>query len=129
MSATGSLRPSPSGDRVQPGEKAWPRLPLGEIVDHNPFAYPAVLLPSETSLVAVETPLGENGLNLQAEAVRRQELLESWQASEPSVIYESPSGVVALIGTQVVREGDVLDDVVQVVSVDANGIVFELVED
>lgn len=114
-------------DLPQRRRQAWPVLPLDEIVDSNPFAYPIALRPLQTSTVGAETPPTEEQFEAHAEQSRRQKLLRDWQAIEPTVIYRSKLGTVALIGTQVIKEGDVLDDVVQVLSVDNQGVVFALV--
>ena len=109
-----------------PGQASWPHLPIEEIVARNPFAYPTEFVPTKPKMLASQAQTPEMDQDQITELTRRQKLLEEWQSAQPTAFYRSESGVVARIGSQVVREGDVIDGIIKIEKLGPEGVIFKL---
>lgn len=99
----------------------WPTMPLGEILAHNPFAFPDALLP----VPAEPPPVPQRPVTLEdVESANRQELLDQWQSAQITAFYRSKEGPVAIVRSRVLSEGDVLEGGLRVIEIRPDGITY-----
>jgi hypothetical protein len=108
----------PADSRALPSRtKTWTELSLAEITAFNPFVLPEAtkepepsdVLPSETeSQVENVTPAAPP--------------LEKWELERVSIIYQGPTGPLAVIGDKTVGIGQMLDENTLVVDIRDDGV-------
>ena len=106
---------------VLPPPKDWPAMPLEEILQNNPFAWPDELAPKA---LQSDTAVAGSGGESPQDATR-QELLDQLTAAGVSAYYESGQGVVALVGTRLLRVGDVIDGQIRVLRIEPEQVTYE----
>lgn len=120
-------------------------VPLETTLTHNPFAYPEALKTVESS--SAGAAIGSGALQVfqfpalhavadvesapdpdspaDLESAQRQSLLEQWRAAEMKAYYFSGGQPVALVGTEVLHEGKILNECVRVVEIRSDAVVYD----
>lgn len=107
----------------------WPQLALEQILDHNPFAFPIELVPTVPTSTADLPPAEPDPVLEEPEEPEtdfRQELLKQLQATPIAAYYQSKQGAVAMVGDRLLREGDVIEEAVEVQQILPDRIVYRL---
>ncbi len=100
-----------------------PQISLESMLARNPFAFPTMLAPAEA--VVETTLIDPMPSEFDIELEQRQHLLEQWRSMEMTAYYHSGRQPVAMVGTRVLREGDILDGGVRVVEIHSNEVTYE----
>ena len=114
----------------------WPKVSLDEIIKHNPFSGPAVT-PDVATIETVTSPVEEEPPSATADETEREEieqerqrkaatLLAEFQSQKVKMVLRTNNKVAAVIGDQLVHEGDVIDGI-RIVSILSNGVVVEAI--
>ncbi|MBM4077564.1 MAG: hypothetical protein FJ267_18210 [Planctomycetes bacterium] len=105
----------------------WPSISVTEIVRHNPFECPLVLKPIvpkiEQTPLEVPDDTSEDELPRYAEEVR-----EALDGKRLTALVQTPKGLVALIGDDVVRTGDRVGERLRVAAIREKGVILELID-
>ena len=113
---------SPGSASPQPARE-WPNLPLSEILAHNPFSMPEELVPNPHSSSVVDAAIPSDA----SPAISpRKQILEELSELEVTAYYKSENGAVAILGDRLIREGDLLEEVVRVIAIRPDGVVLAL---
>ena len=108
-----------------PPPKDWPSLSLGEVLENNPFAWPKELAsPAQIT----DSKFGDDVSADAGDDPQRQELLDQLASAGVSAFYESNQGAIALVGTRVLRVGDVIEGKLRVLRIDPEQVTYEPVE-
>jgi hypothetical protein len=119
------------GRKLQEAGRPWPTLESKEVLSYDPFAAPAGLSPDNA---AADSALEEN---LEAEAAARQAEAAERRAEQErtltklqgqgvtAIVGTTKRGRVAVVGSQVVRVGDVLEGF-RVIAIEPEGVVLQL---
>lgn len=108
----------------------WPVLPAADMLAHDPFAVPATFFDQESSAVkrpqrdAANGPAGQLAAMMQKQAELEQALAGLEQEGVKAVISDGRNGHVAVLGSQTVHVGDLLDGF-RVVAIERDGVVLE----
>ena len=115
--AVQAAQPSRDAGKGHDASRPWPKLELAEVSAHDPFAVRTpVAKPPEPPATTAES---------EADRTQQDQLLEQLrEQGVQAVIGGSRHGNAAVIGSQIVRVGDVLDGF-RVVGIEADGVVLE----
>lgn len=100
----------------------WPESRLEELLEFSPFGFD---LPAEDSSGIEVEPAVSEAVNSAPEAIET----ESTAATRlrPKAIYQSQHGPVALVGSRIIRVGDVLDDGSRVIAIGDRELILDRV--
>ena len=115
--AAQSAQPSEDAGKGHDASRPWPKLELADVSAYDPFAVRTpVTKPPEPPATTAESD---------ADRAQQDQLLEQLrEEGVQAVIGGSRNGNAAVIGSQIVRVGDVLDGF-RVVGIEADGVVLE----
>lgn len=113
--------------------RAWPERKLADVLQHDPFATPELLIPRD------EASATDADLERQAQAAARREELARKRAEQDrfaerlqkegvrALVGSARNGRAAIVGGETVRVGDVLGEF-RVIAIEADGVVLERLE-
>jgi hypothetical protein len=102
-----------------PPRKPWPRIPLAEILDHDPLTIPPWLAPPSPAAA-------ESAKSSDPEKDAQRQRLLAWdklRGQGVGLVLITPDGPVATVGDRQVRVGDVIDGF-RVEKIDGQGLVL-----
>ena len=117
---------SPKSGKAQETAPPWPTVDLSDVLEHDSFAASATFSSRRDSAAANRKP----GPSAREEELARrraeqdQSLEELRQQGVKAVVGSTRRGHAAIIGSQTVRPGDVLDGF-RVIAIDSDGVVLE----
>lgn len=126
---------TPTGQpEAPPAKPPTPILPdvrsVGRIAAENPFARPAALLPKPES-PPIPDQSAEESAEVEVEAAETEPVPDPWEGvrtrwetKRVSVVLRAGNGLIAVLGDETVRVGDVLDGV-RVVEIRPDGVLLE----
>ena len=104
----------------------WPSASLDQVLRHNPFAAP----PALTHLMKPSTSPGPIA-TVKTLAVTNEDLTEELRSAMKGKklhgLIQTSRGFIALVGDDVVREGDLIGERVRVKSIQSKGVELELI--
>jgi hypothetical protein len=129
--ASGGMETTEQRGKLPPSGRSWPTLEPKQVLSHDPFRVPAdFTADEETAGPTSETELDPEAASRQAEAARRQAeqqrtLAKLREQGVTAIVGTTKGGRVAVVGSQVVRVGDVLEGF-RVIAVEPDGLVLQL---
>ena len=106
--------------------RAWPELSLRDILSHNPFEVPRALDPTPD-----EVPVAlEEAAAVAAEQKQAEELsgtIAALKQTGVGMIFRGKGGTSAMVGSRVIREGDMLGENLRVLRIDEKGVVVDVI--
>ncbi len=128
--APAAQTPAPAAQR-RAGARPWPTLSLQDVLSYDPFATPpAFSAESEAAGAGSSSPLAADAANRQDEEAQKQAerervLARLRQEGVKAILGSRDKGRVAVVGSQTIHVGDVLDGF-RVIAVEPDGLVLEL---
>ena len=104
----------------------WPTVSLSEVLSHNPFAAPASLK-IRSPLVVDRNASDAGNLPVVSDEELSKDLREALNGKKLHGLIKTSRGFIALIGDDVVREGDLIGTQVRVKTIHSGGVELELV--
>jgi len=119
--APAGVQPERASAGPQSQERPWPRLTAEAAARHNPFAVPEAI--ARKAADQDETHKKNDKSQAARHQLQRDEVARGLRAKGVRAVLRSGDGAAAVLGTQVVRVGDVLDGF-RVISIDTDGVLL-----